>query len=103
MCGQEGGSRSTKGRAQQPRGQSAWGRKRGRVVEEEEIEEEPEVEEEGEDDDEEEEEMEQLFGCGKCRYAPQGCGACRDNPLFERPKNLHWQPEKGRPQTVRCL
>ena len=93
----EGGSRT-----QGPRGQAArqWGKKRGRVMEEE-PEDEYEEEHEAEDDDDEEEEMEALYGCSKCRYNPGGCGGCRDMPLFERPKNLHWQPDKGRPQTVR--
>ena len=62
------------------------------------------LEEEEEFDDgeeeEDEEEMDQLYGCGKCRYAHGGCAQCRETPLFQRPKGLRWQPEAARAQTV---
>ncbi|KAK9803314.1 hypothetical protein WJX73_000542 [Symbiochloris irregularis] len=91
------------------RGQNQWTKKRERERElqmlEEQMLEDSDVElgeEEDlaeEEDEDEEEEMDQLYGCGKCRYAHGGCAQCRETPLFERPKGLRWQPDSGRPQT----
>ena len=46
------------------------------------------------------EEVDILLGCTKCRYLKGGCGACRDKPSLERPKNLRWKPEASRQQKV---
>lgn len=98
-CGCAGGSRGRGQSRASSTSRASWGKKRGRVVEDELELEELELEAE-QDEDEEDEEMVQLFGCPKCKYTPTGCVGCRDSPLFERPKNLHWQPDKGRPQSV---
>lgn len=44
-------------------------------------------------------EMDTLHGCTKCRFNQNGCGACRDAPIMERPKTVRWKPEAARPQT----
>lgn len=54
-----------------------------------------------EDSPEPPEEMDVLLGCTKCRYLKGGCGACRDKPSLERPKNLRWKPDASRQQKVR--
>ena len=47
-------------------------------------------------------ETDDLFGCTKCRYAKNGCAACRERPTISRPKQ-RWKPEAGRRQEVRRL
>lgn len=52
-------------------------------------------------EDVEDEGCDHLFGCASCRWQPEGCAECMLHPpVMQRPQNVRWKPEKGRPQKV---
>lgn len=98
-----GGRGRGRGRSRRGRGRGRWNAREDTPPSEPDISGKSDSETDFEMNDEEEldAKCDELFGCSNCHWNPEGCEECMVSaPVMQRPQNIRWKPEKGRPQKV---